>query len=84
MLVAAIGAAAGGPGAGLLHWVQVLVGNVFLAALGVGGIALLVRRKFVRVVEFAVVGVAVGTFVYAPQVYVSLARQAAAAFGIVT
>ncbi|MGH9129642.1 MAG: twin-arginine translocation signal domain-containing protein [Acidimicrobiales bacterium] len=71
------------PGGGLLHFVQLLVGNVFLAALGVGGIVLLARRDFLKVVEFAVVGVAVGTFVYAPGVYVSLARQAASTIGVV-
>lgn len=71
------------PGAGLLHFVQLLVGNIFLAALGVGGIALLVRREFLKVVEFAVVGVAVATFIYAPGVYVSLARQASATIGVI-
>jgi hypothetical protein len=71
------------PGGGLLHFVQLLVGNVFLAALGVGGIALLVRREFLKVVEFAVVGVAVATFIYAPQVYVGLARQAASTLGVI-
>lgn len=82
-MIGALLAAAPSPGAGLLHLVQLAVGNVFLAALGVGGIALLIRREFLKVVEFAVVGVAVATFIYAPQVYVGLARQAAATLGVV-
>ncbi|MGH9069856.1 MAG: hypothetical protein ACRDX8_01490 [Acidimicrobiales bacterium] len=84
MAAGLLATAGASPGAGLLHFVQLLVGNIFLAVLGVGGIALLFRREFVKVVEFAVVALAVATFIYAPGVYVSLARQAASTIGAVT
>lgn len=68
-------------GAALTNAIRVFLGNIFLALAGVGSIAFLLRREFVRLAEFAVLTVAVATFVYAPEMYRSAAEFVA---GLVT
>ena len=67
-------------GTGLTDFVRTFVGNIFLAAVGVGAIAFLFRREFVRFVEFMALAVFVGTFIYAPHIWRTLAEAIAAAF----
>lgn len=64
-------------GAALANAIRLFVGNIFLALAGVGSIALLVRREFVRLAEFAVLTVVIATFVYAPEMYRSMAEYVA-------
>ena len=68
-------------GAALANAIRLFVGNIFLALAGVGAITFLVRREFVRLAEFAVLTIVIGTFVYTPEVYKSAAEFAA---GLVT
>ena len=68
-------------GSGLTDFVRTFVGNIFLAIVGVGAVACLFRREFVRLVEFIALALVVGTFIYAPEMWRSLAESVARAFG---
>lgn len=56
---------------------QAAVGNLFIAGLGVGSLVFLFKREILRFAEFAILGVLVGTFVYAGDQWVSLIKTAA-------
>jgi hypothetical protein len=68
-------------GEALANAIRLFVGNIFLALAGVGAIAFLVRREFVRLAEFAVLTVIIATFVYVPEMYQGIAEFVA---GLVT
>ena len=66
-------------GTGLTSFVRTFVGNIFLAAVGVGALAFLFRREFVRFVEFVALAILVATFVYTPDLWTSVADAVAKA-----
>jgi hypothetical protein len=68
-------------GSALANAIRLFVGNIFLALAGVGAIAFLVRKEFVRLAEFAVLTVVIATFVYVPEMYRAMAEFVA---GLVT
>lgn len=68
-------------GEALANAIRLFVGNVFLALAGVGAIAFLIRREFVRLAEFAVLTVIIATFVYVPEMYRGIAEFVA---GLIT
>lgn len=68
-------------GEGLRTMLQTLVGNVFLGVLGVGAVAFLFQRQFVRMAEFAVIAVIVATFIYTPELWTGAGKAVAGAFG---
>lgn len=68
-------------GEGLKTMIQTLVGNVFLAGMGLGAIVFLFQRQFVRMAEFAVIAVLVATFIYTPEMWTGMGKAVAGAFG---
>lgn len=68
-------------GEGLRTMIQTLVGNVFLAVLGLGAIVFLFQRQFVRMAEFAVIAIIVATFIYTPELWTGMGKAVAGAFG---
>jgi hypothetical protein len=68
-------------GEGLRTMIQTLVGNVFLAVIGVGAIVFLFQPQFVRMAEFAVIAVLVATFIYTPEMWTGMGKAVAGAFG---
>lgn len=55
-------------GAGLREFITTFFGNIFLAVVGVAAIAFLFKREFVQFASFAVLAIAVGVFLYNPEV----------------
>lgn len=53
------------------------IGNLFIAGLGVGSLVFLFKREILRFAEFAILGVLVGTFVYAGDQWVAMIKTAA-------
>ena len=68
-------------GAGLRSMIQDLVGNVFMACLGLAAVVFLFQRQFVRLAEFAVIGVITATFIYTPELWTGMGKAVAHAFG---
>lgn len=68
-------------GEGLRTMLQTLVGNVFLATMGLGAIVFLFQRQFVRMAEFAVIAIIVATFIYTPELWTGAGKAVAGAFG---
>jgi len=68
-------------GAGLRSMIQELVGNVFIACLGLASIVFLFQRQFVRLAEFAIIGVITATFIYTPELWTGMGKAVAHAFG---
>lgn len=64
-------------GEGLRIMVLELVGNIFLAAAAIGAVTFLLRREFVRFVEFAALAVLVATFVFVPEVWAGVGKAVA-------
>jgi hypothetical protein len=68
-------------GDGLRTMLQQLAGNVFLAVLGLASLVFLFQRQFVRLAEFAVIGVITATFIYTPELWTGMGKAVAHAFG---
>lgn len=68
-------------GDGLRTMLQQLAGNIFLAVLGLASLVFLFQRQFVRLAEFAVIGVITATFIYTPELWTGIGKAVAHAFG---
>lgn len=67
-------------GSGLTTFIRALVGNLFLAAVGMAAVGHLFKKELVRFFEFVTLAVLAGTFVYTPEVWRSVAETVAATF----
>ncbi len=68
-------------GEGLRNLLSQLFGNMFLALSGGTALIFLVKREFVRFVEFAVIAILVATFIFTPEVWVNVAKGVATTIG---
>jgi hypothetical protein len=68
----------------LMEMVSGTVKAAFGTLVGVIALVFIVKKEFVRLLEFALLAVVVGTFVYVPQLWVSIAKVVAGAIGVPT
>jgi hypothetical protein len=69
-------------GEGLMDMVNGTVKSAYVTLVGVIALVFIVRKEFVRLMEFGLLAVVVGTFVFVPQLWVSIAKVVAAAIGV--
>ncbi|MGH2687753.1 MAG: hypothetical protein ACRDKW_02960 [Actinomycetota bacterium] len=68
-------------GQGLMDLVGGITRSVFLTLVGVVSVVFIVRKEFIRLLEFGLLALVVATFVFWPGMWVSIARVVANAVG---
>ena len=68
-------------GEGLKTLLQTFAGNIFIGILAAASLIFLIKREFVRFVEFAVLAVLIGVLIYQPGVVKGISDAVARAMG---